>query len=151
MNKLMLRIIVILIMSLNLCPPVDAAQKVCAKEEAYQAEGETDNLKTWDIAYGFYKRFAHCDDGAIAEGFSDAVGRLLADDWKHFERLRELCSSDKRFKNFVLKHIDMTISVDVLQKIINNTRLRCPDSAKELCKAIEATASSGWEPDTGKQ
>ena len=122
-------------------------KKHCTREEAVQAEDAVDSLNDWDSIYQVFKRFAHCDDGAISEGYSDAVGRLLADDWAHFRRLSKLCSTSKKFRRFVLKHIDETIPVDVLQKIVDNTRLNCPAGAKELCKKIEKAASAGWEPE----
>ena len=121
--------------------------KQCTSEEASRAEDAVDTLKDWNSVYRVFIRFGHCDDGAISEGYSDAVGRLLADDWGHFERLQKLCSSDKRFKRFVLKHIDETVPVDMLQRIVDNTRLHCPSNAKRLCKEIEKAASAGWEPD----
>jgi hypothetical protein len=126
---------------------VAANQKKCTHEEAYQAESDTDNFKRWDDIYQSFKRFGHCDTGAISEGYSDAIGRLLADDWKHFDRLSKLCSSNKRFERFVVKHIDATIPANVLQKIVDNARLNCPSRAARLCKTIEAAASVGWEPE----
>jgi hypothetical protein len=55
-----------------------AQQKPCSEQEAAQAEMETDALKSWDSVYTFYRKFSHCDDGAVAEGVSDAVVKLLA-------------------------------------------------------------------------
>lgn len=127
-------------------PGYAAEKKECTDEEAFKAESEANRLYDWDSIYESYKKYAHCDDGAIWEGYSDTVGRLLADDWMHFKRLHEFCSSDSAFKQFVLKHIDITVPVDVLQRIINNTRLHCPSEYKELCKAIETAASAGWNP-----
>ncbi len=133
------------------CSFIDAEnrqKKECADEEAFKAESEANRLYDWDSIYESYKKYAHCDDGAIWEGYSDSVGRLLADDWMLFKRLYELCSSDSAFKQFVLKHIDMTVPADTLQRIINNTRLHCPPEYKELCTAIEAASSAGWNPNT---
>jgi len=123
------------------------AGRVCTKEEAFQAENDTDNLKDWESVYRSFKRFSHCDNGAIAEGYSVAVGRLLADYWKQFKRLQTLCLKNKEFRRFVIKHIDETLSVEVLQKIIDNARLHCPSNARQLCKNIRAAASAGWNPD----
>src|ERR1700736_5339009 len=56
-----------------------AAHKPCTKQEAMQAEMSTDHLTDWDAVYQSFKRFSQCDDGGIDEGYSDAVGKLLAD------------------------------------------------------------------------
>jgi hypothetical protein len=146
----MIRIISIFIIGIVLLSYSEASakKKECTLEEAIQAENEISTLKDWDSLHQSLMRFAHCADGAsVSEGYSGVVGDLLADDWKHFARLNELCTKDKKFKQFVLQHIDETISVDVLQKIIDNTRLQCPSEAKALCREVENAASSGWEPE----
>ncbi len=144
----MVRVITFVLFSFILFPYASASdKKQCTREEAVQALTEANTHRDWDSFYRSFKRFGHCDTGAISEGYSDTVGRLLADDWKHFKRLHTLSSTDKKFERFVLKHIDMTVPVDVLQKIIDNTRLHCPQGTEKLCKAIEAAASAGWEPE----
>src|SRR4051812_50202680 len=94
-------------------------QKTCTDAEERQAKKPVDMLKTWDQVYRAYKRFAQCDDGAIAEGFSDSVGKLFANDWRYFPRLVRLAESDKDFENFVGKQIDVHLSIKNLQNISN--------------------------------
>ncbi len=102
-----------------------------------QAETETDNVKTWDSVYKFYKQFSHCDDGGIAELISDAVAKLLANRWDSFDEFAKLASNDKGFENFVLHHVDETIdwSHDA-PKIRQNARSHCPSKSTRLCKAL---------------
>jgi hypothetical protein len=57
----------------------EAPQKPCTREEAMQAADDTDHLDNWNAVYRSFKRFSQCDDGGIAEGYSDDVGKLLAD------------------------------------------------------------------------
>jgi hypothetical protein len=116
-------------------------QKTCTDAEERQAEKAVDMLKTWDQVYRAYKRFAQCDDGAIAEGFSDSVGKLLANDWRYFPRLVRLAESDKDFESFVVKHVDDSLTSKTLEKISKHVTLNCPPNAKRLCNAIEAAAS----------
>lgn len=114
----------------------DAPTNKCTKAEAMQAEKEADSLKSWDQVYRAYKRFSHCDDGAIAEGYSDSVTKLLADDWKSFNRLLALSNRSRGFRNFVLKHIDESVPGDRLAKIANNARSECPAGGRNLCLSI---------------
>jgi phosphoglycolate phosphatase-like HAD superfamily hydrolase len=114
----------------------DAAAKKCTQAEATQAEKEADSLKDWDQVYRAYKRFSYCDDGAIAEGYSDSVTKLLADDWKSFNRLLVLTNRNSDFRDFVLKHIDESVPGDRLAKIANNARSECPARGKNLCASI---------------
>ena len=85
--------------------------------------------------YRSFKRFAHCDEGGIAEAYSDSVGRLLARDWKHLDAFVRL-TSDPDFEEFVIRHIDETMSEDEAALVINNARLHCPPGAKRLCRSI---------------
>jgi hypothetical protein len=68
----------------------EGAQKPCTREEAMQAADDTDHLDNWNAVYRSFKRFSQCDDGGIAEGYSDDVGKLLADHWDQFPRLVKL-------------------------------------------------------------
>ncbi len=62
-----------------------------------RAEADVDRLKSWSLLYKSYKHFSHCDDGAIGEGYSDAVGKLLADRWEEFSKFTELARVDHGF------------------------------------------------------
>lgn len=117
------------------------SKKPCTKSEATQAETEVDSLKDWDHVYRSYRKFSHCDDGAIGEGYSDAVGKLLANDWGHLHGLIALTKADEGFRRFVLKHVDETLPGDTLQRISNNARSNCPAGAQRLCSLIERAAS----------
>jgi|SRR5579864_239155 len=114
----------------------DVPTKKCTQAEATQAEKGADSLKDWDQVYRAYKRFLHCDDGAIAEGYSDSVTKLLADDWKSFNRLQVLAERNNGFRAFVVKHIDESVPGDRLAKIANNARSECPGEGRNLCVSI---------------
>ncbi len=118
-----------------------AAQKPCTKQEAMQAEEDTDHLNSWNAVYQSFKRFSQCDAGAIAEGYSDAVGKLLADNWNQFPDLVKLATSDQRFQIFVVHHLDETVPADTLKKAAQNAKSRCPANAAGLCKHIAKAAS----------
>ncbi len=117
--------------------PAMAERKPCSQKEAIQAETATASLKTWNSVYRFYNQFLHCDDGGIAEGVSDAVAKLLAIRWDSINDFVRLASSDKRFENFVIRHLDETIDWGHDAPLISqNARLRCPSSSARLCKIL---------------
>jgi hypothetical protein len=122
--------------------PVYGQRRSCSASEERQAEKEIDALKTWGRIYRSYERFAHCDDGAVAEGYSDAVGKLLANGWRQFPDLVKLSKADNNFETFVVKHVDESLPGDILQGISKNARSACPADAKGLCARI-ADAASG--------
>jgi hypothetical protein len=110
-------------------------QKVCTEAEIKEAQKEADQLKDWDGVYRSFKRYGHCDEGGIAEQYSDSVSRLLARDWKHLDALLRL-TSDQAFEDFVIRHIDETMAEDEADLVVANARLHCPPGAQWLCKAI---------------
>ena len=128
---------------LSLTPQLLAqgAQKPCTRQEAMQAADDTDHLDNWNAVYQSFKRFSQCDDGGIAEGYSDDVGKLLADHWDQFPSLVKLATSDRAFQTFVVRHIDETIPADTLKKAAKNAKTRCPASATGLCKLIARAAA----------
>ena len=118
--------------------------KICTREEAMQAAAEASSLKDWDAVYVSFKHFAHCNNENVVEvwgAYSDAVVRLLAKDWEHFDRLVALTSSNQKFEKLIIKHIaDETIPSGELQQVIKNVRTHCSSKGKRLCKKIEAAA-----------
>jgi hypothetical protein len=135
-------------LTLLLVPPalcLPAQGKVCTEAEAQKAMDESDRLTSWNSAYQFFKSFQHCDDGAIADGYSDAVAKLLAKDWKHLSVLNDLVSKDKDFKEFVFRHIDETADSDDLKAIIKNAKYRCPSGKRALCKSLELKARTSLQ------
>ena len=84
----------------------------CTRAQAKQAEAEADQLKGWNAVYRSFLRYSHCDDGAIAEGYSDSVAKLLANHCGGFQELRRLTLKSPEFSNFMLRHVDELMSPD---------------------------------------
>ena len=119
----------------------DSAITPCTQREERQALETVDALKNWHQVYRSYKRYSQCDDGAIAEGYSDVVAKLLANDWKHFDQLIALSNSDKQFRKFVLNHINTTADDRDLLKLSRNAQSNCPVRGQELCRLIVSAAA----------
>jgi len=111
-------------------------KRQCTVQEAIRAEEQASTLKNWDEVYEAYRNFAHCDDGAISEGYSDSISRLLSEKWSSANRLIELTSRDGNFERFVLKHIDELMTPSQAVKIRENAETKCPTHADSLCQAI---------------
>ena len=119
---------------------VGAQTKECTQSQ--QKEAMFFDAKTWNALYSEFKRLGHCDDGAMAENFSDNVVRLLAHNWKQIADLQKLVSSDWTFRRFVLKHVDATTDSEDLKTVLLNSREHCPAGAKQLCQSLEAQSGS---------
>jgi hypothetical protein len=114
----------------------------CTSSAAYAAEMVTDYLDSWKNVATAFKQFRKCDDGVVAEGFSDAVARLLADHWDQLPALVQIAGSTPGLEGFVLRHLNETTNLSDVQKIAKLARDSCPKSADSLCVKIAAKLRS---------
>lgn len=117
-------------------PAWSESKKICSEQDAMQAETEIDSLRNWEYIYKSYKRFAQCDDGSIAEGYSDVVARLLSDHWNTVGDLVRLGVHDRGFEQFVLRHVDELMSPTQAENIRRNALSHCVPNGNNLCRAI---------------
>jgi hypothetical protein len=119
-------------------PPVTAspAGKPCTAEQAAEAENSVDSLSTWPAIHESFSRFGHCDDGAIAEGYSSAVGAMLADRWSQLADLTKWFRGEPAFRTFVLRHVDVTAERSAFDRLVANAAVRCPPQSGDTCQAI---------------
>jgi hypothetical protein len=109
----------------------------CDQQAGMRAEAEADTLKTWQAIHDSFLRYRLCDDGAVAEGYSDSVDVMLAERWDQLSALQSLIDKDSSFRQFVFSHIDATASAKNTEIILNNTKHRCPDGLARLCSDIQ--------------
>lgn len=110
-----------------------------------KAETSIPKLKNWPDIYKSFIKYNHCDDGGIAEGYSEVIVRTLALDWPQIETLAKIISFDKTFLKFVIKHIDATTAKSDLEKIKNQSITKCPKEALKICPLIEEKAEKTLE------
>jgi hypothetical protein len=122
-----------------------AVAKNCTQIEEYQAVGVIPYLDTWPNVNLAYRQFGHCDDGAIAEGMSEMVVRLLVDHWSRLPELRKLTQADSTFETFVLKKINATLDAKDLDKLHDLAKLKCPRGSSQLCRKIVERTEATWK------
>jgi hypothetical protein len=102
------RILLACILSLSVsCSVAEAGP--CSTQEEEQAEYVAATATSWQELHQQFLRYGHCGDGAIAEGFSEAVTVLLAERWHTLEELYAMRRADPKFQDFVLRHINETV------------------------------------------
>jgi len=90
--------------------------------------------------------FGHCDDGAIAEAFSDSIVHLLASYWERLPELVRETRNASSFETFVLRHIDATATTEDLNRVEFLASRKCPKDNSALCGQIEqAVKEAGRE------
>ncbi len=112
------------------------APKICCKKDEIKVEELAAKATNWKQLYKLYKRYHQCDDGGIAEGFSESVSLMLSQSWSQINNLLPIIQKDAKFEAFVLKHLDETVPEERLHSIENLATNSCPDSAKKLCGKI---------------
>lgn len=122
----------IVFLAVNAC----SLAKVCTREQAIQAETEADRLSTWPAIPQSYGKYAQCDDGAISEGYSFSVAKMLSGRWEEIAELHKLTTQDPSFHAFVLKHVDGTMTAEQREKILDLARNHCPHDLHDLCQDI---------------
>lgn len=116
-------------------------ERLCTQAVLQRADMAVDTLNSWDRIYDWYKKLRNCDQGAPAEGVSEAVARNLVDRWETLPRLGEL-AKNVGFRHFVLKHLDATLNADDLKKISTNATERCPTNLHSLCHGLRVRADA---------
>lgn len=117
------------------------ARRECTLSESMRADDDTGSLRNWDAVYSWYRRWAQCDDGFIAEGNSEAIARILVDHWDALPRLEKLTRRDPALRRWVLENIDATLNVDDLRKLGRHARLDCPPHHSALCRDLSKAAA----------
>lgn len=120
-------------------PPWFSASR-CSAKYTDEPEKAVDYLKDWAALYRAFRLYGICDDGGVAEGFSDAVAKLLANQWQTLPELAKLARSDRQFEQFVFRHLDETVNQEDDLAIVGNAQNRCPNGLAALCRRLVAKA-----------
>jgi len=105
-------------------PASASAQNRCeGMEEQWRLQPQPEN---WSSLHRLFKRFGQCNDQEIADGISYYVGQLFLKQWAHLDALNRLSGADKPFGEFVLRHIDATLSGGELRAILDLSKSHCP-------------------------
>lgn len=109
----------------------------CTNMEAYAAETVTGYLDSWENVKKAYEQFRHCDDGAIAEGFDEAISLLWENQWDKLPEMLKYTSENKGFKVFIYKRIwSETVPEERWQTILKKSQMECPKGGEEFCSEI---------------
>ena len=119
-----------------LCGSAQAAV-VCSAEEAGNARVAASEARDWETVYDLFNRFGHCTAASVAEAFSLSIGRLLASRWDELHDLEHFAEANRGFREFVVEHIDVTISTSDLQRIVDHVET-CLEYARPICREISA-------------
>jgi len=119
-----------------------AQKRGCGDVEGQHAFDEAITLRSWDALYKSYKLYRQCDDGAVGEGYSESVARILSDRWNTLPELGRLAGKDSQFRAFVIEHVDATLTMDDVRKIRKNAKTQCPMGLRTVCNDLAKQADA---------
>jgi len=120
------------------------AHNTCSLATYKRAESSLINVRgSWPSLLRHQRTFAPCDDGALAEDYSDAVVTLFARKWDQFGAFVALSERHPNFERWAIRHIDATASDEDLKKVMLNAA-SCIDDVKtqSLCRTIQEAAAN---------
>lgn len=101
----------------------------CARHVAASA------ARDWETIYDVFHRFGQCTAVPVSEAFSQSIGRMLASGWSELYDLEHFAEANRTFREFVVEHIDVTISAADLRRIVGHVET-CPGYARPICREI---------------
>lgn len=131
-----------LFMGLVTAPSTARANGVCSSKASSRADSSLVSAAgAWGSLFRHWRTYSSCDDGGVAEGYSDAVVVLLARRWGKFDEFVSLSERNPAFRKWAIGHIDATTSTDDLTQVLRNTA-RCTGGVrrKALCGEVARAA-----------
>ncbi|MBC8023881.1 MAG: hypothetical protein H7Y14_12215 [Burkholderiales bacterium] len=116
-----------------------AADKPCPPADAAKAEKAIDNVVAWPQLHKAWRDWRHCDTGAVADVYTDAILRLMVE-WKNVEALAEPLK-DAEYKAFIHKHLKSPAAKDDQSSIRSRASQSCPKGQDALCADIAAAVA----------
>lgn len=110
------------------------------KQQELDATAPSFNADDWETLYISYAKYASCDDGWLAEDYSDTVVNFLSKKWDQLDSLAKLIKTHPGFKKFVIRHLDGSVSKEEIDQIIKLSSSSCPSAQLNLCKEINQRA-----------
>lgn len=115
-----------------------AADKPCTKTDAANAEKAIDRVLGWPQLQKAWQDYKHCDTGAVADLYTDALMRLMTD-WKGMDALASSMQKDAQYKEFLYAHIKSPAAKDDYAMVYSRARTGCPKDLDEFCAELADT------------
>ena len=121
---------------------ISFAQKPnCAGKGVFRAQDSLRQYCSWQVINKFYRLYKSCDNVYIADAFSSAIVKALAEHWDSLPELQKVVSADSAFLDFVLRHIDATADAGYLKNILANSE-HSPKGSESMCGRIRKKTSA---------
>lgn len=110
------------------------AQKKCTPADEANAMKAADRVSSWPTLNSTWKTYRHCDSGAVADQFTEALLRLIVD-WKHMDQLAT-AMKDPEYDDFILEHLRSPAAKNDAEDVFARAKASCPKGMAEFCARI---------------
>ena len=119
-----------------------AADRACTKADASAAEKSIDKVLTWPALSKAWRDYRHCDEGPVADQFTEALLRLMVGNWKTVEGLSNLMKGDAEFREFVVAHLKSPAAASDVDDVYSLAKASCPKGQEAFCIEIAAVVKA---------
>jgi len=115
-----------------------AADKTCTKADSANAEKAIERVLNWPQLQKTWQDYRHCDTGAVADGYTDALMRMMVD-WKGLDSLASAMQKNAEYKEFIYAHIKSPAAKDDHAMVYSRAKASCPKGLDEFCAELADT------------
>jgi hypothetical protein len=119
-----------------------AADKPCTKADAANAEKAIERVLNWPQLHKAWQDFRHCDTGPVADGYTDALMRMMVD-WKGVDQVASAMQKDPQYKEFIYSHVKSPAARDDHTMVYSRARTGCPKGLDEFCAELADSVKPG--------
>jgi len=112
-----------------------AADRACTKADASAAGKAVERVNNWAQLYKSWQDYRHCDTGAVADGYTDALLRLFVE-WKDVGALAATMKKDAEFAQWVHERLKSPAAKDDQPAVYSRVKASCPSGMDSFCAEI---------------
>lgn len=131
-----------IVIAASLCGIAQAADKPCSKADAANAQKAIDSVVTWPQLHKAWADYRQCDQGEIADLYTDALLRLTVS-WKNVDAFSTAVQKDPQYKAFVYQHLNSPAAKDDVASINSRARASCPAGHDAFCAELADALKPG--------
>ena len=115
--------------------PAHGQDKACPKGEAQRAEKAIERVVNWQQLHKAFQDYAHCDQGAIDDLYTDTMLRLMVE-WRNVEGLAGPVQSDAKYKAFIQRHLLSPMAKPDHPSLYSRAKASCPAGLEAFCAEL---------------
>ncbi|HEX7466044.1 MAG TPA: hypothetical protein VF309_05340 [Usitatibacter sp.] len=112
-----------------------AADKPCTKADAVNGEKAIERANNWSQLYKTWQDYRHCDTGAVADGYTDSLMRLMVE-WKSVDALAAAMEKDPAFKEWIYARLKSPAAKDDQPAVYSRAMASCPKAMDAFCAEL---------------